>query len=74
MSLCISVGIPASLVYDIGDVTTQPQAVAMEALVDSGVGPVKIVGPPIRLHRTPSVPVRSAPSPGQHNHLLESES
>jgi crotonobetainyl-CoA:carnitine CoA-transferase CaiB-like acyl-CoA transferase len=70
VATCLAVGIPASLVHDLGEVITQEQALAREMIVPTGIEDVRSAGIPIKLARTPGSIRRPPPSLGADNEAL----
>ena len=63
-------GIPFGATNDLSEVLKHPQVKARGALVDMThprAGPVKIVGVPMRLSKTPGSIRRPSPGIGEHN-------
>ena len=62
-------GVPVGAINTIDQVVTHPQVVARNALVTCDhpvAGPVRVVGPPVRLSDTPGAVRAPAPMLGQH--------
>jgi crotonobetainyl-CoA:carnitine CoA-transferase CaiB-like acyl-CoA transferase len=70
VDLCLSLGIPASLVNDIAEVVGQEQARAREMIVETGVDGIRTAGPPVKLDRTPATIRRPPPALGADNAAL----
>ena len=63
-------GVPAGPVLDIGEMTEDPQTLAREMILEvdhSRLGPVRTLGPPIKLAATPANVRRGAPVLGEHS-------
>lgn len=67
VELAMKIGIPTSLVTDIGEVLQQEQAAAREMIVSSGVDEVRIAGIPLKLRQTPGEIRRKPPRLGEDN-------
>jgi crotonobetainyl-CoA:carnitine CoA-transferase CaiB-like acyl-CoA transferase len=66
-------GIPSCLVESLEDVCTQPQAVAREMLVETGVGTVRVAGIPVKLSATPGTIRSRAPYLGEHDDEIRAD-
>ncbi|MDE0175181.1 MAG: CoA transferase [Defluviicoccus sp.] len=63
-------GVPAGPVLDIGQMTEDPQTVARDMITEvehSRIGPVRTLGPPVKLGATPANVRRGAPVLGEHS-------
>ena len=63
-------GVPAGPVLDIAQMTEDPQTLAREMILEvehSRLGPVRTLGPPIKLAATPANVRRGAPVLGEHS-------
>jgi crotonobetainyl-CoA:carnitine CoA-transferase CaiB-like acyl-CoA transferase len=67
VALCIELNIPASLVSSLAEIVDQPQAIAREMIVETGIDGVKSAGIPIKLARTPGEIRRTPPELGADN-------
>jgi len=70
VDLCLSLGIPASLVNDVAEVVGQEQARAREMIVETGVDGIRTAGLPVKLDRTPATIRRPPPALGADNAAL----
>jgi crotonobetainyl-CoA:carnitine CoA-transferase CaiB-like acyl-CoA transferase len=70
VAICLSLGIPASLVNDLSEVVEQEQALAREMIVETGVDGVRTAGLPLKLARTPATIRRPPPSLGADNEAV----
>ncbi len=69
-SILQSAGIPVGAINTLDQVVAHPQVAARGVLVESvhpTAGPVRSVGPPVRLSRTPGAVRRPAPLLGEHS-------
>ena len=63
-------GVPAGPVLDIGQMTEDPQTAARDMILEvehSRLGPVRTLGPPVKLGATPANVRRGAPVLGEHS-------
>jgi len=64
VDLCMELGIPTSLVHDLGEVLQQDQAAARDMIVDAGIAEVKTAGIPLKMSETPGQIRRAPPELG----------
>lgn len=70
LTILEDIGIPAGPVQSIGDMASDPQALARDMIVEvehSRVGPVRTLGTPVKLQSTPTNIRRAAPVLGEHS-------
>jgi crotonobetainyl-CoA:carnitine CoA-transferase CaiB-like acyl-CoA transferase len=70
VGICLELGIPASIVKNVGEVVDEPQAHAREMVVETGVDGVRTAGLPIKLSRTPATIRRPPPPLGADNERI----
>jgi crotonobetainyl-CoA:carnitine CoA-transferase CaiB-like acyl-CoA transferase len=67
VEVCMDLGIPASIVKNVSEVVEEPQALAREMIIETGIDGVRTAGLPIKLSSTPATVRRQPPSLGADN-------
>jgi crotonobetainyl-CoA:carnitine CoA-transferase CaiB-like acyl-CoA transferase len=70
VAVCTELGIPASITKNVAEVVEEPQALAREMIVDTGIDGVRTAGLPIKLSLTPATIRRQPPPLGADNERL----